>query len=262
MRLSGTGPERPDLPALPAPGDDAELAEVVGRLTTGPRDAGETRSLVLRLGRITAGRVRQAGATALGTGRWLGDLVIDVAPHVPVRDLATLTAHHHGLTGEALADALVRNAARTTAGIGAAVGTVAAAQWAFAPILIAVPLEVVVETVAVAAVEVKLLGELHAVYGVPVPGTGTARAFGLVVAWSQRRGVSPLSPWALSTAALAASRAGISRRAMGRLARNLGGLAPLMVGAFYGARSNRNQTGKLADRVRADLRARGAQARA
>ena len=60
--------------------------------------------------------------------------------------------------------------------IGAAGGAVAAAEWAAMPVLVAVPLEVVVETLAVAAVEVKLVAELHAVYGVPVQGTGTQRA--------------------------------------------------------------------------------------
>ena len=55
----------------------------------------------------------------------MADVVGDVAPHVPVRDLDTLRRHFDGLDGDELADRLVRNAARATAGIGAAGGGVA-----------------------------------------------------------------------------------------------------------------------------------------
>ena len=40
----------------------------------------------------------------------LVDLVTDVGPHLPVRDLLTLLEHHGGLSGEELAEALVRRA--------------------------------------------------------------------------------------------------------------------------------------------------------
>ena len=46
--------------------------------------------------------------------RLLADLLLEAVPHIPVRDLDTLVEHHHGLTGEALADALVKNATRAT----------------------------------------------------------------------------------------------------------------------------------------------------
>ena len=95
--------------------------------------------------------------------------VTGVAPHVPLRDLETLRAHYDGLDGDELADRLIRNAARVTAGIGAAGGGVAAVEWVATPSLLSAPVLLAAETVAVVAIEIKLIGELHEVYGSPSP---------------------------------------------------------------------------------------------
>src|SRR5205823_14912721 len=105
--------------------------------------------------------------------QWMTEAVAEVAPHLPIRDLDTLRLHHDGLDGEALAERLVRNAARVTAGIGAAGGGVAAIEWLATPTLLSAPVLLAAETVAVVAVEMKLIGELHEVYRRPVPGNGT-----------------------------------------------------------------------------------------
>src|SRR2546425_905644 len=55
---------------------------------------------------------------------------------------------------------------------------------------LAIPVELVVETLAVAAVEMKLIAELHEVYGRPVPGRGRDRGLLLARAWAEGRGVS------------------------------------------------------------------------
>ena len=60
-------------------------------------------------------------------------------PARPVRDLATLHQHFAGLDGDELAERLIRNAARATAGIGAAGGGVAAVEWAVTPTLLSAP---------------------------------------------------------------------------------------------------------------------------
>ncbi len=237
------------------------LAAALGELTT-PGSGARTRELSREVAALVARRARTAGAGAVASGRFLGDLLVEAVAHLPVRDLATLREHHHGLQGEALADALERNAARLTAVLGAAVGTAAAAQWFAGPTLVAVPLEILVETLVVAVVEVKLLAELQAVYGMPVPSGGARHALATALAWAQRRGVNPLLPHTLPatlTAAEALARATIGRRMMGRYARSLGGLAPLLIGAVYGARSNSRHTRALGTAVRRDLRVRRAQ---
>jgi hypothetical protein len=48
----------------------------------------------------------------------------------------------------------------------------------------------------------------------------------------------------------------IAHRLGGRLARNLGTLAPMLLGAVIGARWNRSETKRLALDIRADLRDR------
>jgi hypothetical protein len=243
---------------------DAEarkVADIVGHLDDGSLSRAEQAQQMVELSRLVGTRARRAGASAVASGRMLADLLLDAAPHIPVRDLATLSEHHHGLTGEALADALVRNAVRSTAGIGAAGGAVAAAEWAAVPLLITVPLEVVVETVAVAAVEVKLVGELHAVYGVDVPGTGAARAAAFAGSWASRRGIDPLRPWTIPNVLGIAGRQQLGKRMITRFARNLGTLIPFLIGAVVGARVNSVETTKLAAEMRADLRRVAAEVR-
>ena len=75
----------------------------------------------------------------------------------------------------ALADALVRSAVLATAAVGVAGGAVTAVKWTVPVTLLTLPLQLAVETAAVAAIEIKLVAELHEVYGVAVSGTGTQR---------------------------------------------------------------------------------------
>jgi hypothetical protein len=68
-----------------------EMAELVGRLSEEDMDR-ETRGRLLgRIVRLTAASARRAGAAGVGRGRWLTDTVMEIAPHVPVRDLETLS---------------------------------------------------------------------------------------------------------------------------------------------------------------------------
>ena len=61
------------------------------------------------------------------------------------RDLLTLREHTGGLSGQALAQELVRRAARVTAGIGAAAGALASVEFAAPPTLLAAPVQVTAE---------------------------------------------------------------------------------------------------------------------
>ena len=239
-----------------------EVADIVGALGDDDLSSADRAKALVRLSGIVGARTRRAGAQAVASGRMLADLLLEAAPHIPIRDLATLVEHHNGLSGEELADALVRNAVRATGGIGAAGGAVAAAEWAAVPLLLTLPLEIVVETVAVAAVEVKLVAELHAVYGVPVPGTGSQRATAFAGSWASRRGIDPMRPWTIPNVLGIAGRQQLGKRMIGRFARNLGTLVPFLIGAVVGARVNSNETKRLATGMRDDLRRVAAEARA
>nr|WP_229783314.1 hypothetical protein [Pilimelia anulata] len=209
------------------------------------------------LGRLAGQLARglRRGPRALLSG--LADAVTDVVPHLPIRDAATLRRHHPELSGDALAARLVRNAANVTAGIGVAGGGIAAVEWAVPPTLLATPVLLGAETVAVVAVEVKLIGELHAVYGVPLPRALAPRTVALVQAWAGRRGFNPLAP-GLGTGAVlgAAARDQLRAQLLRRFGRSLSTLAPLLAGAAVGGYLNHKATLALGRQVRDDLRRR------
>lgn len=189
--------------------------------------------------------------------RWVADTVAEIAPHVPVRDLATLRQHHGGLDGEQLADRLVRNATRATAGVGATGGGLTAVEWVVTPLLLSAPVLLAAETVAVVAIEMKLIGELHEVYRAPVPGGTGARATALMQSWAQQRGVNPLVPGVGAAAVLGtAARKELRERLLRRFGRNLTTLGPLLTGAVVAGYLNRRATRSLGEKVRADLRKR------
>ncbi|RFU19016.1 hypothetical protein [Geodermatophilus marinus] len=187
-------------------------------------------------------------------GAVVGDLLAAAAPHLPVRDAATLRAEHPGLSDDEIADALVARAARLTTAIGAATGGIFAASWLAPPSLLALPLELGAETAAVAAVEVVLVAELHELAGRPAPGDARARAAAYLAAWTDQRAVDSRPgagiPPVLGTAGLRALQRHVGRR----LARSLPVAAPFLVGAALGGRGNRRATEALARRLRADLR--------
>jgi len=234
---------------------DPELTEAVQELSQEDVEPARRRKL---LGRLVRSQTSKHGVKDLfkpkEAVRWVADAIGDVIPHIQVRDLDTLKSHFDGLDGEQLAERLVRNASRVTAGIGAAGGGVAAIEWVATPTLLSAPVLLAAETVAVVAVEIKLIGELHEAYRQPIPGTGSQRAVALAQAWSDQRGVNPLVPGrgvavALSTAA----RKDLRERLLKRLGRNLTTFGPMLTGAAVASYLNRRATLSLGEKVRKDL---------
>ncbi|HEX2849726.1 MAG TPA: hypothetical protein VHN98_04200, partial [Acidimicrobiales bacterium] len=206
---------------------------------------------------------RAAGARAVASGQWLANVFLEVAPHVPIRDAATLREHHRGMSGAALAEELIRNASRVSAAVGAASGAMIGAEELAPPAWITVPFELVVETLIVAAVELKLVAELHEVYGRPVSGTGMERTLALVQAWAQRRGVTPGAVVRNGGIGEALGRGTrnevvrmVRRRLVARLGRNSASMAPLFAGVLAGAEVNRRATRSLGEAVIRDLATR------
>jgi hypothetical protein len=232
---------------------------VLGQVAAGEVD----RRALRHLARASVSSMRAAGAKAVAGGQWLAETAIEMAPHIPVRDLGTLREHYNGLTGAALAGELIRNGARATAAVGAATGALAGAEELSPPTWVALPVELVLETLAVAAIEMKLVAELHEVYGRPVPGHGTERALALARAWAERRGVTPQT---LTSGPGLGDLLGrgtrnevmrlVRRRLMRRTLRNTSSLAPFLIGAVAGAELNRRATASLGEAIVRDLAAR------
>ncbi len=239
-------------------GDDRlghEMAELVGRLSVEEDMDRATRGRLLgRIARLMAASARRAGVAGVSRGRWLTDMVMEIAPHVPVRDLETLRAHHEGLFGDDLAESVVRAAQRATTGVGAAGGALAAIEFTAPPLLLSAPAQIVAETVVVATIEVKMIAELHEVYGIAVPGTGTARGAIFLQAWAQQRGFDPMQPGSVTAALGVAAKTGLRKRLLRTFGRHFTTLGPFLTGAVAGGALNRAATRRLADKIRADLR--------
>lgn len=234
---------------------DIEIGRLIGRLSGDEDMDRETRGRLLgRLARLLLASARRAGATGLAGGRWLTDIFAAAAPHIPIRDLETLRAHHRGLTDEALADNLVRVAANGTTAIGAAGGALAAIEFTAPPLLLSAPAQIAAEALVVAAIEVKLIAELHEVYGVRVPGSGTTRATGFVTSWARRRGINPLETGSLTSALGSAAKAALRKRLLRTLGRHMTTMGPFLTGALAGGTLNRAATKKMAAIIRDDLR--------
>ena len=245
-------------PAEPADPGNAGIGATVAALTADDLEPAGRRRLLGRL----VGDVRRRGLGQLfrpqAALRWMADVVADVAPHVPVRDRATLRRHYDGLDGDELAERLIRNAARATAGVGAAGGGVASLEWAATPTLLSAPVLLAAETVAVVAIELKLLGELHEVYGRPVTGNALERATALIQAWSGQRGVNPMVPGVgVATVLGTAARKELQGTLLRRFGRNLTTLGPLLTGAAVASYLNRRATRSLGDKLVKDLRRQG-----
>ncbi|MEO3761793.1 hypothetical protein [Streptomyces sp. B5E4] len=182
------------------------------------------------------------------------DAIVQTAPRVPVRDLATLRRQFPGLGPEEIADRLIAGAVRGSATVGAGIG--AAAMMPAPP---AMPAELAAEIVAVASIELKLIAELHEVYGVRAAGPARQRGMAYLGAWTDERGIdaSVLMGGVSFDAVLGAPmRRRLRQQVLKRTVRNLPSLAPFLMGAAAGALMNRRDTRKLAERIRDDLRAR------
>jgi hypothetical protein len=123
------------------------------------------------------------------------------------------------------------------------------------PTLLSAPVLLATETVAVVAIELKLIGELHEVYRQPIPDTGAQRAGSLIRAWSSQRGVNPLVPGVgVGTVLGTAARRELRDTLLRRFGRNLTTLGPLLTGAAVASYLNRRATKALGERLSEDLR--------
>jgi hypothetical protein len=192
---------------------------------------------------------RKGGSRARAGLAYLTDRIIENAPRVPVRDLATLRRQFPGLGPEELADKLVTGAASATAAVGAGVGAAA-----MLPVPPAMPTELAAEITGVAAIELKLIAELHEVYGVRPPGNLKQRSTAYLDSWSGERGIDVKKPSTFNSAVNSRMKQQLRQQIMKRMVRDLPNLMPFMVGAAVGAVMNRRDTKKLAERIRGDLR--------
>src|SRR5215475_15801844 len=135
-----------------------------------------------RSGARATGRGVRAARRRAGTGMgWLNAQVVAMAPRVRVRNAAALREQFPGKSTEDIADALIVGASRASGTVGAGVGA-----WAALPVLPAFLVELMTETLALVGIELKLVAELHEVYGMTPPGSTVDRAAAYIGAWAHR----------------------------------------------------------------------------
>ena len=235
------------------------LADMLGRAAAGQINKEVVGGIASVLRRSL--KVSRRGVTVSGHG--LADLLVFTAPRIPIRSRAQLEEQFAGMNGAALAGHLIRNASRSSGMVGGATGALASAQALAMPFWVLLPAEILTETLLIAVVEMRMVAELHEVYGYPIVGDSSTRGVAILAAWSERRGV-PVerlsSPEGLAQALGRNTRGQImhvvKRRIMVRAARNITTLAPLFVGAVAAAEINRRATRDLGDSVVRDLAGR------
>jgi len=225
------------------------VAELAGEISEA-RTETMRRRLALGIPRLAGRSGRTAWVGVRSGGRWLTGQVLAMAPRLPIRSLQTLRRQFPGLTPEELADALIDGAARAAAGVGAGVGAAMVL-----PVVPIAPVEIGIETVALVGIELKLVAELHEVYGMRAPGSAADRMMAYIDAWAHRRGIG-LAPGGLVLAIGSPLRRRLERRLVAKAGRSATSLGPLLTGAAAGALLNRRETRKLGREVRDDLRRR------
>lgn len=239
----GTSAVRPGPDADPEAGATQEPGRAQRGMRTGTGIARRGTSLTRR-------GTRLAGRGVFAGSRWLASEVLTLAPRLPVRDQATLRAQFPGKSPDEAADALIEGAARASAAVGATVGI-----WSILPVAPAFPAEIVTETLTLVGIEIKLIAELHEVYGARPPGDLASRMTAYVGAWSHRRGVT-LTPSGVALAIGSPFGRRLQRRLAVRAGRSALSLGPLLTGAAAGALFNRRETRRLGQEVRDDVRKR------
>ncbi len=237
---------------------ESQLAELVARATYEPEDGTPDRpgrakalaAMVPVLGRSA----KVAGIRAVAAGRWLSDEIVELAPKVPIRDAATLRKQYPGLSDAQIAERLIKNAKKTTISLGAAAGGLAAIEFASPPLLLMSPIQLSAEILAVSAVELKMVAELHEILGRPAPGTPTERASAYLMSWVRRRAISPQAGGAgLAAVFGTAAKRELRSQVIRRLGRSTLKMAPFMAGAVAGAEVNRRATKDLGETLFAEL---------
>ena len=241
--------------ALSEAGDKKRIAgklqAAAGRTTSAVTSAaGRTTSAVTNATASARRGAGSAGRSVTSGLNWLTAQVVAMGPRLRIRDQATLRAQFPGQTDDEIAQRLIERAARAAAAVGGTTGA-----WAAFPALPAFPAEVAAETLAVVGIEVKLVAELHEVYGMGAQGSGPERARAYIGSWASRRGIYQVDGGLLLIAGSPLAKQ-LTRRLALRVRRSTFALAPLFTGAVAGAVLNRRETRRLGREIRDDLRQR------
>lgn len=231
-----------------------EIANLISTAAAGNIDKDLFKRLVSVIRRSV--KMSRKGVTISGQG--IADVLAKIAPRIPVSDLETMRQRSGGMSGDSLAAYQIKKSSRQSAAVGALVGGVASAQWVAPPTWLMLPAEILVETLVISAIEMKMVAELHVIYGHPITGTMDERGRAILAAWADQRGISvDQLDQGLKDAAHRGARGQlvnlVRRKLIARAARNVSSVAPFLVGAGAAGAINRGATRTLGNKVVQDL---------
>jgi hypothetical protein len=231
------------------------LAELVDAVIHPPTRGVRARGAALAaLVPVLTESARRSGTRAVVAGRWLSDVVGEIAPYVSIRDARELRAQFPGLSDDEIGAHLVTVASRTTAAIGAAAGALAAAEFAAPPALLAAPAQLAAETLAVVAVELRMVAELHEINHLAVRGGTRVAGAAYLSSWVRRRAVTSAAGVGMGALLGDAAKRELRIRMLRRMGRSTTTLAPFLAGAAAGAEINRRSTRDLGEKLQAEMR--------
>lgn len=201
-------------------------------------------------------RFSRRGVTISGYG--IADALLALAPKIPVRKKEEFVKRYGTQDANQLATYAIVSASRVSAGIGGATGAMANASLLSPPTWLALPVEIVAETVLIAMVEIRLIAELHEIYGVALDHDEETRAQQLLATWSSRKGVDiaslgAITPVLSARGIKATLMRSIRRRILARSAKNVSSAVPFLIGAGLGAAINRKSTRTLGLAIKREL---------
>jgi hypothetical protein len=190
----------------------------------------------------------------VGPGATLAERLIGATARASFRSQSALHAAYPRLNREQIARILIDRAINTSGRVGLGGGVIGSSQY-FAPwTLRGVPAQIMAEAFAIAAVEVRLTAELHALYGIEASGTIKDRAGFWVTAWAKGTAHDPRGPHDFTAAMRKVVAVQTRRRLARRARRNLLTLAPMLSGAALGRWVNRRQTREFANSMHESIK--------
>jgi len=192
---------------------------------------------------------------ALVAAARLRDVATGIAPRLPIRDRSTLEDHLKLRDPELMAHAIVKNAANATAVAGSIGGFLVITSRTGPGLILSIPLRVATETLVVAAIELKMIGELHEIYDQPLEGSATQRGTTALKLWASYRGLDVTDTGGIFQTVTEIARRPTTRRAAASVTgKALGGRGLRLGAGVVGAIENHKSSMSLGDQVRAELR--------
>jgi len=192
---------------------------------------------------------------ALVAATRLRDVATGIAPRLPIRDRSTLEDHLKLRDPELMAHAIVKNAANATAVAGSIGGFLVITSRTGPGLILSIPLRVATETLVVAAIELKMIGELHEIYDQPLEGSATQRGTTALKLWASYRGLDVTDTGGIFQTVTEIARRPTTRRAAASVTgKALGGRGLRLGAGVVGAIENHKSSMSLGDQVRAELR--------